>query len=302
MTKILLTGASSSPGYKMALKLAKKGFMVFAIYNRNPVIIEDSNVKLFQLDLTDINRVTETVKELKPTLTIHMAAYGDVDGCEEYKEIAWKVNVESTRHLAKLGAKLGIEYFIYLSTDYVFDGLRGMYAEDDTPNPVNYYGLTKLISEEIVKTSIEKYLIIRTSAIYGLGPGRKNFGRFVVEALSEYREVKAFIDQYLSPTLNTLLADAILEFIEKGDVYGTFHVAGERSSRYEFALKIAEKFGFDKRLIIPVSIKDTSFKGRRPLDSSLRCYRAKSILRTEFHSLEYSLNLFAEEYRRESIG
>jgi len=296
--KVLLTGASSSPGYKTLLELAERSYTVYAVYNKHPISLERENVSIVKLDLTEYSKVIDFVQEIKPDIVIHMAAYGDVEGCELNKQYAWNVNVEATRVLAKISRKVNVSRFVYLSTDYVFDGMRGLYREDDIPVPINFYGLTKFIAEEIVKSIFDSCIIVRTSAIYGLGMGRMNFGKFLIEALSKGQKVKALIDQYLSPTLNTLLAKAIVEIIERSDIDGILHVAGERINRYDFAMKVAKRFGFDQGLIEPITMNEMKWKAKRPRDSSLDCSRAKSLLKTNFHSLNYSLEVFYREYIR----
>ena len=296
--RVLLTGASSSPGYKTLIELARKGFEVFGIYRSHTISYTNDMVHLVRLDLLQYSRTSELFSQVKPDIVIHMAALGNVDQCEMYKEDAWRINVDVTRHLSKLSKKYN-SLFLYLSTDYVFSGDEGMYKENSVPYPVNFYGLTKLVAEEIVKSILDRdYIIVRTSAIYGLGPGRKNFGKFLIETLSKGGKVQAIIDQWLSPTLNTLLAKALVELIEK-NVSGTYHVAGERISRYEFALKLAEIFGFNKDLIEPAHMSDFNWYAKRPRDSSLDCSKAKEIISIEFNSIEYSLKTLYREWREE---
>jgi len=292
--KVLLTGASSSPGFKTLIELVNKGYTVYAQYNTHPIETRHTNVEPIKLDLTQYDRVVETFNSIKPDVVIHMAALGNVDLCETDREQAWKVNVEATRLLAKLVSKHGA-MMLYLSTDYVFDGERGIYSEEDVPDPVNFYGLTKFVAEEIVKSLVEKHIIVRSSAIFGLGMGRKNFGKFLVEALSKGQKVKAIVDQWLSPTLNTLLAKAIMELLEK-EIYGLFHIAGERVSRYDFAIKLAKRFGFNENLVEPAKMSDFKWIAKRPRDSSLDCSKAKSFLSTNFDSLDNSLELLYSEW------
>lgn len=291
--KVLLTGASSSPGFKTLVEMANRGFHVCAIYNANPIEVSNQNVKTVKLDLTNYSKVIEVFNSVKPDIVIHMAAVGDVDLCEKDKELAWNVNVEATKALAKLASKHS-SLFLYLSTDYVFDGEKGLYKEVDIPNPVNFYGLTKLIAEEIVK-GVDNHVIVRTSAIYGFGMGRKNFGRYLVEALSKGQEVRALVDQWLSPTLNTLLAKAVVELIERG-FQGVYHVAGERVSRYEFAVRLSKRFSFDALLVKPMRMEEIKWFARRPRDSSLDCSKACNILKTSFNSLDYSLDVLYQEW------
>jgi dTDP-4-dehydrorhamnose reductase len=291
--RVLVTGGSSTPGYRIVQEFAKAGYKVVAQYNEHE-IPELEGVETVRADFREPGRLIDLVNSVKPDVIIHTAAIGDVDKCEVERELAWEVNVEATLVFAKEASKLNA-YLLYLSTDYVFDGERGLYKENDIPSPVNYYGLTKLIAENIIRGALSKYSIIRTSQIYGFGLGRVNFARAVVESLSKGQKVRAFTDQWLSPTLNTLLARAVREIVEM-EYVGIIHVAGERVSRYDFARAIARKFGFDERLIDAITMRDIHFKARRPRDSSLDVSRARSMVKTDFYTLENSLNTFYEEW------
>ena len=190
-------------------------------------------------------------------------------------------------------------YVVYLSTDYVFDGERGMYREDEPPNPVNYYGLTKLMGEVAVRSRCSRWSVVRASSIYGLGPGRVNFAKFLVEKLSKGETVRALVDQYTSPSHAALLAEAIAELLERRAV-GVFHVVGERMSRYEFALRMAEKLGFDKSLIQPAKMEEFKWLARRPRDSSLSCEQTRRKLSCDFYSTERALETLKKEL--EGVG
>jgi len=290
---VLVTGGSSTPGYKIVEEFARAGYKVIAQYNEHEIPEIDEVIKV-KVDFRDVLKVLDLVNDAKPDIIIHTAAIGDVDKCEVERELAWKVNVEATLALIK-GALKHNAYFLYLSTDYVFDGERGLYREGDVPNPINYYGLTKLLAENIVRAGLEKFSIVRTSNIYGFGLGRKNFARVVIEFLSKGERVRALTDQWLSPTLNTLLAKAVRELVEINHI-GIIHVAGERINRYDFAKAIAKKFGFNENLIEPIIMKDLQFKAKRPRDSSLDVSKARSILRTDFYTLKNALEVFYREW------
>ena len=171
-------------------------------------------------------------------------------------------------------------YLVYISTDYVFDGERGFYSEDDVPNPVNYYGLTKLLGEVAVSSSLpDNSLIVRVSGLYGYSPtGKRNFGITALEKMLKNEEVKAFTDQYLSPTYVPFLAEKLLRLVERGsEINGVVHVAGERVSRYEFALLLARILGRDQELVKPTSMEELRLPARRPRDSSLDTSRAQAL-------------------------
>ena len=293
MVSVLVTGASSLPGFRTAELLSLRGFKVLAGFHSRK---ENLNCEPLMLDVRDVNALSKIFERYKPRIVIHAAAYGDVDGCEKDREKAWEVNVIGSINVMKLAAKYS-EYVIYISTDYVFDGERGGYSEDDPPNPVNYYGLTKLCGEAVFKSSTIPAAIVRCSSIYGLGPGRMNFAKYIIKELSEGREVKALIDQFTTPTQASLLAEAIAELIEKR-LEGVFHIVGERTSRYDFALKIAEALNLPKNLIKGIKIEDMKWYAKRPVDSSLDCRLTRSRLKTDFHTSTKALNILKEEHRK----
>lgn len=293
--EILVTGSSGLLGHKLVEELLLRDYEVYAIYNRHEVGISHRNLKKIKLDLVNNVALEDLILKIRPEVIIHAAAYTDVDGWELNMSYAWRINVEATRSIVR-AARVIKSFLIYVSTDYVFNGEKGMYRENDVPNPINYYGLTKLISEEIVKSSDLLYTIIRPSAIYGIGFGKLNFALFVANKLSHGEVVKALIDQYVSLTLNTYLAQAITEIVELRPM-GILHIAGERMSRYEFAIKIAEVLGLPKDLIKEGKMSEMNWRAKRPKDSSLSVERAKHLLKTNFYDTNSALKLFAEEYR-----
>ena len=290
--KILITGASSLPGYRTALEALKRGHEVIALHYKHPVPIEDGNLKKIAIDITKANDLAKLIFEEKPEVVIHMAALGDVDLCERDKELAWKTTVRPSIEIASLASKLNF-FAIYLSTDYVFDGERGYYKENDVPNPINYYGLTKLMGE-VAFQCCERHAIVRASTIYGFGPGRANFAKYLFEKLKANECVKAVTDQYTSPTQASLLGKAIVEIAER-ELNGIFHIVGERMSRYEFALRVAEAFGLDKSLIKEAKMEEMKWIAKRPRDSSLSCERSRRIIKIDFHSTEKAFKTLKEE-------
>ncbi len=206
------------------------------------------------------------------------------------------MNYLGTKTLA--AACRAIDFFVYISTDYVFDGEKGLYREDDVPNPVNYYGLSKLLGEIAVESIIpDKSCIVRVSGLYGYSPtGKKNFGINALEKLLRGEEVKTFYDQHLSPTYVRFLAQEIVKMIEKR-ITGILHVAGERASRYEFAIALAEILGVDRSLIRPVSMHEIKLVAKRPRDSSLDTSKAKS-LGISLPPLRECLRDFVSTYRK----
>ena len=282
---IIVTGASSSPGYKIALKLSEK-YDVLAVYNEHKI----EGINSIKFDITKESE--KLILDYKPDIIVHAAAIGNVDYCEENKEFCYNVNVVSLRKLFSEAYRKGTK-IIYISTDYVFDGKKGLYKETDVPNPINYYGLTKFIGEEIAYS--KGGTVMRIAAVYGTGYGRTNFGKFIVDKLSKNEKIDAAYDQYTSPTLNTQIGEAALKLVEK-DYDGLIHITGPRLSRYEFALKVCEKFGFSISLVNPVSITSFNFKSSRPKDSSLDNSLGKKITEIDLSDIDKSLEIFKGEY------
>ena len=188
------------------------------------------------------------------------------------------INAEATRRLALLSSRIDA-HLIYVSTDYVFDGEKGLYKEYDVANPINYYGYTKLAGERFVRRDSKRWTIARTSVIYGWGGTKQNFATWLIKNLSLSKEVKVVTDQYVSPTLNVNLAGMLIEIAERG-LIGIYHTAGaERVSRYDFAIELAEVFGLKKELIKKTTMAKIAWRAKRPKDSSLDITKAMTKLK-----------------------
>jgi len=291
--KILITGASSLPGYRTTLEALSRGFEVVALYYTHSIPIEDEKLKKVCIDISQLENLRRLIIKEKPDIIIHMAAIGDLDLCEKNKALAWKTVVEPSIEIASIVTRINC-FLIYLSTDYVFEGERGNYKEYDVPNPINYYGFTKLLGEIAFRSSCTSYAIVRASSIYGFGHGRMNFAKYLLEKLKAGETVKALIDQYTSPTQATLLGRAIIEIAEE-KIEGIFHVVGERMSRYDFAIKVAEVLGLDKSLIQQAEMREMTWLAKRPRDSSLNYDETRKRIKTNFYSTEVAFKVLKEE-------
>jgi dTDP-4-dehydrorhamnose reductase len=291
--KILITGASSLPGYRTTLEALSRGFEVVALYYTHSIPIEDEKLKKICIDISQLENLRRLIIKEKPDIIIHMAAIGDLDLCEKNKALAWKTVVEPSIEIASIVTRINC-FLIYLSTDYVFEGERGNYKEYDVPKPINYYGFTKLLGEIAFRSSCTSYAIVRASSIYGFGHGRMNFAKYLLEKLKAGETVKALIDQYTSPTQATLLGRAIIEIAEE-KIEGIFHVVGERMSRYDFAIKVAEVLGLDKSLIQPAEMREMTWLAKRPRDSSLNYDETRKRIKTNFYSTEVAFKVLKEE-------
>jgi dTDP-4-dehydrorhamnose reductase len=272
--KLLITGTSGLYGSKLAKLALAKGIEVYSSDIQSLSIIGN----FVKLDISGKQQVEEAFTRIKPDVVVHAATLTDVDKCETNKERAWKVNVEGTKNIAEASQSAG-SFLIYISTDYVFSGEQGNYKETDKPGPINYYGLTKLKAEEIVKTQPE-YFIARPSVIYGSTPaaGKVNFALWLIETLRKGERIKIITDQWNTPTLNTNLAEMTLEVAERR-LTGIYHLCGAtRVSRFEFATQIAEAFGLDTGLIDKVLSSQFTWPAKRPADSSLDTSKAQNTL------------------------
>jgi dTDP-4-dehydrorhamnose reductase len=151
--KLLITGAGGLYGSKLAQLAIAKNFEVYSS-DVHSFSVYGSFVKL---DISDKEQVEEVFEAIKPDVVVHAATLTDVDKCETDKELAWKVNVEGTKNIVEASESSG-SFLIYISTDYVFNGESGRYKETDKPDPINYYGLTKLKAEEIIQAQIEHFI------------------------------------------------------------------------------------------------------------------------------------------------
>lgn len=284
--KILITGSGGLLGSKLVA--TAKGHKILPTYSTKP-LFPDS----LKMDIASRNEVLHIMGEFKPNVVIHTAAETDVDGCEVNKDRAWEVNVEGTKNIAEACAEVGASS-VYVSTDYVFDGEKGLYDEDDSPNPINYYGLTKLEGEKQI-AKIGGHLIARTSVLYGWHRWKKNFATWVLESLKQRKRITVVDDHYNSPTLADNLAELLLEAVENG-LTGLYHIAGrERISRFKFALEIAKTFGLDSELVKPIKMAELkAWVARRPRDSSLRVDKIQRELKTRPLSISEGLRLMKE--------
>jgi dTDP-4-dehydrorhamnose reductase len=233
-----------------------------------------------KLDLLDLHSIKPTIKKLKPDTIVHTAAYTDVDGCENHRDVARKLNADATKQIALAADEIDA-HLTYISTDYVFDGEKGRYKEEDKPSPINYYGHTKLEGERHVRASSNDWCIARTSAIYGWGGEKKNFATWLLDNLSAEKQVKVVTNQYVSPTLNTNLAEMVSEISEK-KLTGVLHTSGvSRVSRYKFAVELAKVFDQDPNLIKRAKKEEMAWSAKRPKDSSLDVSRCVRLLNTK---------------------
>jgi dTDP-4-dehydrorhamnose reductase len=224
------------------------------------------------LDITNIDKTIEIVKEINPDVVVHTAAFTDVDGSEANPDLAYKVNALGTRNVA-VACKETDSAMVYICTDYVFDGLKGTsYYEYDQTNPLSVYGKTKHIGEVFIRDNLNKFYIVRSSWLYGIhGP---NFITTMLNLAENNKQISVVNDQIGSPTYTVDLSKAIAKLIKK-PVFGIYHITNSDScSWYEFAREIFEIAGIEVELT-PVTTEEFPRPAPRPKFSVLENYNWK---------------------------
>ena len=286
---VLITGANGLLGQKL-VKDFHPHYKVIACDLHPQSYLSLPDLAYESLNITNRRQLGFHGSFCRPEVVVNAAAYTDVDGCEIHKDEAWAVNVGGVKNLVNLCKKEKIK-LIHLSTDYVFNGEEGPYSEDDPPDPVNFYGETKLESEKIIKDSGINFLIIRTNVLYGFGKSVKpDFFLSLLDKLSKNERIKVVTDQFNNPTLVDNLSLCILEMVKK-DVSGVYHIAGsEYLSRYDFAIKVAKSFDFDGNNIVPSKTELLQQEAKRPHRGGLKTDRAQKVLDTRLLSTDEGLN------------
>jgi len=282
--KLFILGGSSFIGNEF-VKKASFSNEVFITYHRHSLIKENFSSIQFSFP-ENFELLKKTIISEKPDVIINFIANTNLDYCENFKENVYELNVIFTDKICKLCNEINSK-LIHISSDYVFDGKNGDYHENDQTNPVNYYGYTKQLSEEIV-LSYSKNVVIRTSSVYDLKL-KMNFLKFVLEKLNKNEKVFAFDDVFTTPVLIDELIESILK-IAASEKSGIFHISGDECiSRFEFAQIIAKKLGFSDELIIPTHVQDVESKILRPLNSCLSNKKIKELFNMKFSKLDENL-------------
>ncbi len=273
--RMVITGANGLLGNKL-VTMTKDTCLAVPTDISEPI-----HPNTIKVDITDEIEITELFRKQRPELVIHTASETNVDKCETQKEHAWKVNVNGTENLAIASAKTDAK-LVYISTDYVFDGEKGWYTEEDCPNPISHYGLTKLEGEKKVIDHCKNHTILRTSVLYGRHPFRQDFVAWVINKLRQNQEVTVVEDHINTPTLVDSLAEMTLEAAEN-EMRGLYHASGsERISRFQFAKQIANTFNLNATLVKPIKMKELkAWVAKRPRDSSLNTQKIRKQLKVK---------------------
>lgn len=258
MKKVLITGSSGQLGTSLQLD----DYDVI----RTDVIQQNKQVNCTILDITNEEPVKDLLEAEKPDVIVHLAAMTNVDGCERNPDQAQLINVEGTKNL--LNHFVG--KFIFVSSDYVFDGEDGPYSEDDDVNPINVYGKTKLEAEENVRKLSNDWVILRTNVVWNIGGNFKaSFADWVVDELQNNRQIRIVADQWNNPAWTVDLGN-VIETLIKHDANGLYHHGSSHViNRYDFACMIANVYELNSSLIEPITTKELNQTAQRPLKCGL---------------------------------
>ena len=283
--KILITGGRGQLGQYLF-----KSFQgIYNVINTFPKGAANS----YSLDVTNSKQVELVLNQESPDIIINCASYNSVDKCESDKISARDIIVEGLRNIVKFSDKNSM--IVHISSDYIFDGEKKSYSESDMPNPINYYGKLKLESENILAGSNRKYTIVRPNVVFSSDIDNKsNFLGWVVKNLSRQKEINVVNDQVSNPVPVELLKE-VIESIILLEIEGVFNVGTPDSiSRYDFALKIAKRFGYDLNLINSIKTQDLKQLAQRPKNTYLSFDKAVDELEIDVYSIDYYLSNYKE--------
>ena len=274
--KVLVTGVAGQLGHDVMNELHKRGYEgvgsdIAPKYSGADDGTAVTKMDYVQMDITNSQEVTETIKKVNPDVVVHCAAWTAVDFAEESenKEKVMAINVGGTENIAKVCKELDCK-MVYISTDYVFDGYGTRPWEEDCKDyaPLNVYGESKLMGEKVVSLNLEKYFIVRIAWVFGVNGN--NFIKTMLNVGKKFDTLKVVNDQIGTPTYTYDLSRLLVDMIET-DKYGYYHATNEGGyiSWYDFACEIFKQAGYNTK-VNPVTTEEYGVsKARRPFNSRL---------------------------------
>ncbi len=300
MKTVLVTGSNGLLGQKITEQVLADDSVNLIATNRgeNRYPVEEGYV-YETMDILDKEQVLSVLEKYQPDVLIHTAAMTNVDTCHENNKACWNLNVEATKYLASLCDKMGI-HFIYVSTDFVFDGLNGPYKETDEPMPVSFYGESKLEGERVTQQMNGDWAIIRTILVYGIlkDMSRSNIVLWAKGALEKGNPISVVNDQWRMPTLAEDLARACLLAVEH-KAKGIYHISGkEMMTIVDLVRRVAEFWNLDKNLITEISSDSLGQEAKRPKKTGFILDKAMTDLNYQPHSFEEGLEIVSSQLDR----
>ncbi len=298
--KILLTGSNGLLGQKLVeLIVSEKNHELIATARGENRLPNEGHYKYLSLDITDESAVNEIIGKEKPDAIIHTAAMTNVDQCENEKEDCWKLNVDAVKYLIK-ASETNNCFLVHLSTDFIFDGEAGPYTEEDKPNPISYYGESKLAAEKLLLGSNIKWAIARTVLVYGIAHdmSRSNIILWVKKSLEDSKGINVVDDQWRSPTLAEDLAKGCLLIAEK-EATGLYNISGKNlMTPYEMAIQTADYFKLDKSFITKTDGSKFKQTAKRPPKTGFILDKAIKNLGYNPRSFEEGIAILAQQIEK----
>lgn len=283
--KFFITGVNGQLGYDVKRELLERGYTDILAPTR------------VDLDITNEDAVKKMIREYRPSVIFHCAAYTAVDRAEEEQEKCYQVNVLGTKYLTEAAKEMDAK-IIYISTDYVFDGTKeGLYQIEDKVNPVNYYGKTKYLGENFIR-EYDNHIIVRISWVFGVNG--KNFIRTMLNLAESHKELNVVCDQIGSPTYTKDLAGLLVNMF-LSNVKGLYHVTNEGyCSWYEFA-EFIFKESRKKVKVHPILTKDYKTIAKRPLNSKLSKESLDDIGMKRLPEWQDAVKRYIRELKKEGV-
>ena len=303
MQKILITGSNGLLGQKLVELIAQKTNYQLIATSRgeNRLHLPNLNYEYHSLDITQNEEIEAVLTKFSPNIIIHTAAITNVDECETNKEGCWAQNVVATENIAQFCAKKGI-FLLHLSTDFIFDGKSGPYSENDTPNPISYYGESKLAAEKVLESTFKDintnlYAIARTVLVYGIAQdmSRSNIILWVKKSLEDRKNIKVVDDQWRTPTLAEDLAEGCFLIVSKKKA-GIFNIAGKNLlTPYHMAMATADFFDLPSSYITRADSSTFSQPAKRPPKTGFILDKAITTLEYQPHSFIEGLSILKKQ-------
>jgi dTDP-4-dehydrorhamnose reductase len=296
--RLLVTGVSGLLGLNLAWTVADR-FEITGVLRGERAVASPGHTpfNVIESDLTCPGEVQRVLDLAQPDAIIHTAALTVVDRCERYPDEAHCVNTLLPQTLARAAACAGVP-LLHISTDAVFDGLRGDYTEEDEPNPINVYARTKLAGERAVAEAYPEALIVRVNFFGWSWQGNRSLAEFIFNNLSSNVPFFGFEDVFFCPLLVNDLIETLLQMLER-KLTGTYHaVSSQCQSKYAFALMLAREFGFDEALISPAPFNKGNLLANRSPRLTLRSDKLSRDLGIHLPAQQPAVRRFAELYRQ----
>lgn len=294
MRRLLITGASGLVGLNLTLEAAES-YKVFGVVHSH--IVRSSVFEVISADLLEPDAGAKIMGEVQPDWIIHCAALANLDACEADPVLAKQLNSELPGRLAAEAAHREI-CFVHISTDAVFDGRTGDYTETDSPHPLSVYAKTKLAGEQAVAAANPQAIIARINVIGWSLSGKRSLAEFFFNRLLAHEALNGFKDVFFCPLLANDLAAILFDMLE-ADLNGIYHVvSSDSTSKYEFGVALARKFGFQDALITAINVKDSDLEAARSPNLTLSSAKLTQAIGKQLPDVASGLDGFHRLYQQ----